>query len=72
MSSQLVGNEPPTNPASTHNLTQSTQVPPFQNVESVKDALLLILKVTLFPTRKALSNIAVGHRMAPEVNRNGT
>ncbi|KAG9041579.1 hypothetical protein FS837_012054, partial [Tulasnella sp. UAMH 9824] len=49
MSSQSAGNEPPTNPASTHNL--ATQVSFSQNVESVKNDLLLILKDTVWPRK---------------------
>ncbi|KAG8927230.1 hypothetical protein FRC01_007779 [Tulasnella sp. 417] len=52
MSSQSAGNEPPTRPkSSTRNPTQSTQPSILKNVESVTNAVLSILKDTVWPRR---------------------
>ncbi|KAG8929748.1 hypothetical protein FRC01_003827 [Tulasnella sp. 417] len=52
MNSQTSGNEPPTNPASsTHIPSQSAQVSIFDDVESIKNAVIYTLQNTVWPQR---------------------
>ncbi|KAG8951751.1 hypothetical protein FRC04_005772, partial [Tulasnella sp. 424] len=52
MSSRSAGNQPPTNvPSRSNNLSESNQVSIIENIESLKDDILSILKGTVWPSR---------------------
>lgn len=70
MSSQSAGNKPPTNFASSSRGPRAQSAPGSlsDNVESVKSAVLSILKVARLLLNKFLAYIAPGHRLALEVD----